>query len=831
MADIMKANKKAAVRTAVKKKAEREFREELETYLANYFHTDTEHADAATMYKGIAYVVNQQLSNMRLLYNNRRRAIQKESADTKKIYYICMEFLLGQSLKNNLYNLRETETVADILKSRNMTPEDIYECEPDAGLGNGGLGRLAACFMDALTTGGYDATGYSLCYEYGLFKQKIVDGWQVEFPDNWLPGGRVWLNAREDDIFTVTFYGDYHEYWEGGHLKYTLNNAQKVEAIPYDIFISGAGSDAVNKLRLWSAKDSEGFDMASFNSGDFTKAAQQANSAEMITKVLYPADNIAEGKELRLKQQYLMVSASCQNIVRDQYNLLGSLDDFDKKTAIHINDTHPALCIPELMRIFMDDYGLSWEDSWEKVVNTVSYTNHTVLAEALEEWGSALVRSMMPRIYSIICEIDRRFRIEMDKKFPGDTGKINYISPLGDKSMQQVKMANLAVIGSHKINGVSKLHSDILRDDLFHDFYLAMPDRFTNVTNGIAYRRWLCQANPGLASLLDATIGPEYRLRPERLSDFAKYAADSSVLQKAEQIKRENKIRLSQMISHTAGFAPDPDAVFIVQAKRMHEYKRQLMNALRIISRYQMLMNDPGLDMRPEVYIFGAKAAPTYFLAKEVIQLICKLAEEVNSDPVISKKLRIIFLENYRVSVAEALMPATEISEQISLAGKEASGTGNMKMMINGAVTIGTLDGANVEIREAVGDDNIFIFGQKAEEVSESLIRGYNARDVYERNDILRSAVDSLVKGFGGKSFQKLHDYLLTPSYSIADPYMCLLDFEDYCRIHDEIRSAYENRSRWNAMSIRNIAGASVFAADRSIRDYASDIWHTKPVL
>ncbi|WP_051600874.1 glycogen/starch/alpha-glucan phosphorylase [Eubacterium sp. AB3007] len=807
----------------------KELKVKLESYLANVMHTTFERATAEELYKGLATVVNGQLADQRMEFNRKRIHNHRRKDTSKKIYYICMEFLLGQSLKNHLYNLGETEMVEEILQERDMTLEQIYDCEPDAGLGNGGLGRLAACFMDALTADGYDATGYSLCYEYGLFKQMIADGWQMEVPDNWLPGGRVWLNAREDDSFKVKFYGDYHEYWEDGRMKYNLEHVQEVEAIPYDMFISGADSKAVNKLRLWLAKDWDGFDMASFNSGDFTKAAQRTNSAEMITKVLYPADNIEEGKELRLKQQYLMVSASCQNIVRDQYAIYGTLDNFEKNTVIHINDTHPALCVPELMRIFMDDYGYSWDDAWKKVVGTISYTNHTVLAEALEKWNEGLVQSMLPRIYSIIQEIDRRFKEEMNTRvFPGDWGKINYMAPLGE---QKVHMANLAVIGSHHINGVSALHSDILKEDLFHDFYLWVPERFTNVTNGIAYRRWLCQSNPALASLLDETIGSSYRHKYEKLRDFAEFKDDASVQAEVEKIKRENKVRLGKLIKERNGIDVDPDSLFVVQAKRMHEYKRQLLNALRIISRYQMLRNDPTIDMRPETYIFGAKAAPSYYLAKHFIQLIVKLGQEINNDPVISQKLKVVFLENYSVSVAEKLMPATEVSEQISLAGKEASGTGNMKMMINGAVTMGTLDGANVEIREAVGDENIFIFGQKAHEVEQNLREGYRARDYYEQNDLLRDAVDALEYGFAGESFSNIKSYLLDPSYSIADPYMCLKDFDDYCKVHQELQDAYEDRARWNSMSIVNIAEAARFAADRSIDDYAKWIWHTKPIV
>ncbi|MGN8635970.1 glycogen/starch/alpha-glucan phosphorylase [Eubacterium pyruvativorans] len=806
---------------------EAEFLEELTLHLENNYHTDFENASPRELYMATAEIVNSQLLKKKWAFNKVRREAEKKESGKKKIYYISMEFLMGQSLKNNLYNLDETGIVAGVMKRRGISMEELYDQEPDAGLGNGGLGRLAACYMDALASQEYDATGFSIRYEYGLFKQKIVDGWQVEMPDNWLPGGHVWLNRRDEDTFRVGFYGDYHEYWTEEGLQYNIENQQIVEAIPFDMCISGADSPAVDKLRLWWSTNRESFDMNSFNNGDFTRAQQETNKAELISKVLYPADNIEEGKELRLKQQYFMVSASCQNIIRDHLRLHGTLDNFPEKVAIHINDTHPALCVPELMRLFMDEHGMEWDKAWDLVTRTVTYTNHTVLAEALEKWNQQLVRMLMPRIYAIIREIDRRFREDMEKLFPGDTGKINYMAPLGE---DQVRMANLSVIGSHRVNGVSALHSEILKDDLFHDFYLAWPDKFTNVTNGIAYRRWLCQSNPKLASLLDETIGPDYRKDARKLEEFAKFASDSSVRKRVEEIKRENKAAFSDRLKAETGICPDPDSLFITQAKRLHEYKRQLLNALRIISRYNMLRENPNLDMRPETYLFAAKSAPNYYLAKNIIQLICRIGEEIEKDPKIRQKMRVIFLENYSVSMAERLMPASDISEQISLAGKEASGTGNMKLMINGAITIGTLDGANVEMLEAVGDDAIFIFGQKADEVQKNLAAGYRSLDIYESNPAVKAAVDRLGEGFAGTDFHKLKDYLLRPTYSIADPYMCLKDFDDYCRVHQEIQDAYEDRDRWNSMSIRNIAMAARFAADRSIRDYAREIWHTKPI-
>ena len=807
---------------------QRAFREDLVECLENKYHTSFKDASATEMYKAVATVVNQQLLQKRWEFNSKARKGQLEKENQKKIYYICMEFLMGQSLKNNLYNLGEMEMVQEILQERGMSLEELYDEEPDAGLGNGGLGRLAACYLAGLTTQGYDITGFSLRYEYGLFRQHLVDGWQAEMPDNWLPGGRVWLNPREDETFKVGFYGNYHEYWTDKGLVSEVRSQEMVEAVPYDMYVSGADTEAVGKLRLWRARDSEGFDMASFNSGDFTRAAQNNNKAELITKVLYPADNIEEGKELRLKQQYFMVSASCQNILRDHFRLHRTLDNLADKVSIHINDTHPALCIPELMRLMIDDYGYDWDKAWDIVRHTVSYTNHTVLAEALEKWKSELVHLMMPRIYVILEEINRRFRIEMNEKFPGDTGKIDYMSPFG---YGEIRMANLSVLGSHHVNGVSGLHSDILKDDLFHDFYLAYPERFTNVTNGIAYRRWLCQSNPGLSALLDETIGPEYRKDWKQLGEFIRFREDKSVIQRLDQVKRENKVRFAEYVKKESGVELDPDATFITQAKRLHEYKRQLLNALHIITRYNQLKENPNLTVQPEAYLFGAKAAPNYFVAKEVIQLLYHIGEEIRKDPVISKKLQVLFLENYRVSMAEKLMPATDISEQISLAGKEASGTGNMKMMINGAVTIGTMDGANVEMYEAVGEDNIFIFGQRAEEVADHLREGYESRRFYQANRALKAAVDRLERGFNGHSFDNIKDYLLKPTYSIADPYMCLYDFDDYCRAHEDIRQAYTDRARWGSMSITNIAKAERFAADRAVIEYADRIWNTKPVL
>lgn len=803
------------------------FREELDDILLNDFNTVFDEAGPKELYQALAELVHKQLKRKKWKYSQKRIQEERENDDRKKVYYICMEFLMGQSLKNNLYNLGESEMVKNMIEERGFTMDDIFDCEPDAGLGNGGLGRLAACYMDALTSQGYDATGFSICYEYGLFEQRIVDGWQVEMPDNWLPGGRVWLEDHPEDTFRVEFYGKYKEEWTEDGMQPRVENPEVVEAVPYDMYISGAGSKAVNTLRLWRGTNTQDFDMTSFNNGDFTRASQQASRASLLSKVLYPADNIVEGKTLRLKQQYFMVSASCQNIVRNHIRLYGTLDNFEQKISIHINDTHPALVIPELMRIFIDEHRMNWDTAWEKVTKTVSYTNHTVLAEALEKWNDNLVETVLPRIYVIIKEIDRRFREDMKQIFPGDEKKVDYMAPIRES---MVHMANLSVIGSHRVNGVSALHSEILKDKLFHDFYIAWPDKFTNVTNGIAYRRWLCQSNPRLSDLITDCIGEGWKTNGAELNRFAEFSGHRAVQEEAEKIKHLNKIRFADRVLDKTGKKIDPDSLFIVQAKRLHEYKRQLLNAMRIISRFIHLRDDHDYIDRPETYLFAAKAAPNYYMAKEIIRLICKLSEEIDKDPAISNKLKVVFLENYSVSMAEHMMPAADISEQISLAGKEASGTGNIKLMINGAVTIGTLDGANVEMREAVGDDNIFIFGQREEDVVKNLKNGYDAASMADADPEIRDVINEMRKGFAGTSFTDLADYLTKPSYSIADPYMCIMDFEDYCRAHNDIQKAYEDRARWNSMSIVNIGKAGRFSADRSVREYADNIWHTKPV-
>lgn len=801
---------------------EKQVRENLESKLSRQFGCTAKEASREQMYKAAAMTVRDILTAKRADYKNK-----VNESGSKRVYYMCMEFLLGRSLKTNLCNLGLAEEYRAALASLGFELDDLYECEPDAGLGNGGLGRLAACFMDSLSSLDYPATGFSICYEYGLFKQMIVDGMQIELPDVWLPGGEVWLTPRTDRIFKVKMGGHVKEEWKDGHLEIRYEDCDEIEAVPYDMMISGADSDAVSLLRLWKARDIQNFNMGLFTQGQYTRALEESTNAEIISKVLYPSDNHTEGKLLRLSQQYFLVSASVQSIVRDHMAVYGTLDNFADKVAIHINDTHPALCIPELMRIFIDDYFFSWDKAWDIVLRTVSYTNHTVMPEALETWNEDLFRLKLPRIYTIVKEINERFCRDAWQNFPGNWNRISGMSLVG---YGQVRMANLSVVGSHSVNGVSKLHSEILKNATFKDFYRMYPERFDNVTNGIAHRRWLCYSNPRLAELLDSCIGPEYRKDPERLADFSKFADDTQVLESVRAIKHQNKVDFANYLMKKTGKSIDTHSVFDVQIKRLHEYKRQLLNALNIIGLYLDLKENPDIDMQSQTFIFGAKAAPGYQMAKQIIKLLCYISRDIDQNPRIREKLQVVFLEDYNVSLAEALIPAAEISEQISLAGKEASGTGCMKLMMNGALTVGTLDGANVEMLAAAGKDNMFIFGLNSREVDELWTRGYHAASYYGNNERLKRIVNYLHMGFAGESFSDIAMYLLS-GHGIADPYMCLADFESYRQTHEEMIAAYADKQRWNRMSLMNIASSGHFAADRSVEEYASRIWGLKKVI
>ena len=796
-----------------------EVKENIEAKLARYFGCTSNEASRDQMYKAVAMTIKDILTQKRGDFKH-----EVNNAGAKRVYYMSMEFLLGRSLKTNLCNLGLSEEYRNALKDLGFDLEDLFECEPDAGLGNGGLGRLAACFMDSLSSLDYPATGFSICYEYGFFKQKIVDGIQVELPDIWLPGGEVWLVPRTDRIYHVKMGGRIKENWKDGHLEVQYENCEEIEAVPYDMMISGADSKAVSRLRLWKARDIKNFNMGLFTQGQYARAVEESTNAEIISKVLYPSDNHIEGKLLRLSQQYFLVSASCQSIIRDHMAVYGMLDNLPDKVAIHINDTHPALCIPELMRILIDEYFFDWDKAWNIVTKVCSYTNHTVMPEALETWNEDLFRLKLPRIYNIIQEINERFCREAWKVFPGNWNRISKMSII---SYGQVRMANLCAVACHSINGVSKLHSEILVKSIFKDFYAMYPDRFCNVTNGIAHRRWLCYSNPNLASLLDECIGTGYRHNPIELNEFAKFADDQAVLEKVRAIKHQNKIAFSNLMYKKTGKLIDTHSLFDVHIKRLHEYKRQLLNVLNIIGLYLDIKENPNKEFQPQTFLFAAKAAPGYYHAKTIIRLIYCIGKEIENDPVVNKKLAVMFLEDYNVSMAEALVPAAEISEQISMAGKEASGTGCMKLMMNGAMTIGTLDGANIEMLAAAGKDNMYIFGLTSAEVDDIWLRGYNCNEFYICNEKLQRIVAALNRGFAGESFADIANYLVSGP-GVADPYMCFADFESYRMTHANAVSDYQDKNKWNRMSLLNIAASGYFAADRSIDEYAKNIWNLR---
>ena len=782
--------------------------------LSHYFGVSASEATDEQYYKAVALIVRE------LMHEGLREFRgDAENVNSKKIYYLSMEFLMGRSLKNNLYNLNLTKVFGDALKDFGIKLDKLYECEPDAGLGNGGLGRLAACYLDGLATQGYYGMGYSILYECGIFKQKLIDGWQTELPDFWLPGGEVWLAPREKDTFTVRFGGEVVDNWDNHYHSVEYRNTNDIMAVPYDMFVSGKDGRGISVLRLWKSK-APSLDMRLFDQGQYMKAVEQQAMAEVISKVLYPADNHYEGKSLRLKQQYFLVSASIQDIVSRHLRHFGSVDNLAEKNAIHINDTHPTLSIPELMRILLDECGYGWDEAWSIVTKTTAYTNHTVMKEALECWSEDLVRSLLPRIYQIIKEIDNRYRAYIwNTTF--DAGKVEEMAII---SGGVVKMANLCVATCHSVNGVSALHSQILKDTIFNSYYNLTPDKFKNVTNGIAHRRWLCQANPELTAYITELIGDGFIYNADELEKLKKFAKDKKVLAKIEKIKTNNKKEFAAYVKEKTGVELNPTSIFDVQVKRLHEYKRQNLNALQIVARYLEIKENPDGDFVPHTYIFGAKAASGYFMAKKIISFICALADLINNDPDMRGRLKVVYLEDYNVTMAEKLMPAADISEQISLAGTEASGTGNMKLMINGALTLGTLDGANVEIHESVTEENMFLFGMTTPEVEDLKRRGYVPSNYLSGNAELRKVISFIQGGINGKQFPEIANIVN------HDPYMVLADFADYRAAQKKIDEVWKDREKWNRMSLLNTAGAGRFATDRAINDYARDIWNTKPV-
>ena len=788
--------------------------------LQRNFGRTVDEATPSHMFKACALVLRDIMSRRQMATDN-----QVWEGQQRQVHYLSLEFLMGRSLEKNAYNLGLLGTLKDALEGLGFSASDLFELEPDAGLGNGGLGRLAACYLDSMTTLDIPATGYSICYELGIFKQKIVEGQQVELPDDWKGVGSAWLLPKPDEAQAVHFGGTLREFWHDGHLHIVNENSTTVLAVPCDMVVAGYDTDHVNTLRLWDARSTRPVDMALFSRGEYLKASEDEAMAETIAKVLYPEDNHYEGKSLRLKQQYFFVSATVQSIVTKHLETYGTLKNFHEKNVIQINDTHPALVIPELMRIFMDEAGMNWDEAWDITSRSVAYTNHTVLSEALERWPQQLVETLLPRVWQIIQEIARRWQEKVENFFhdPSVTEKMAIVWG------GEVRMANLCVAGGLSVNGVSGLHSEILKKDVFKNSYAMEPWKFTNVTNGIDHRRWLSEINPGLDGLVrDLAGGDDYLLHPQALKKLDAYADDAAVLKRLDEIKWQNKVKFADYARKAQGVTLDPNAIFDVQVKRLHEYKRQLLNVLHIITLYQQLQDDPNCITRPHTFLFGAKAAPGYAVAKRIIHLINSLADDISHDPRCRGKLQVVFLENYRVSLAEHLMPASEVSQQISTAGKEASGTGNMKFMMNGALTIGTLDGANVEMHQQLGDENIFLFGLTAQEVVQRKQQGYHPMDYYQQDPVLKRVIDQLSAGFDDHvSYADLATRLLYGAGgSPADEYLLLADFQSYCQAHDRALRVYGDSKRWNQMSLTNIARSGIFAADRSIKEYAENIWH-----
>ena len=798
------------------KYTKREFEKLLKDKLMSECNVTIDAASADQIYRCLAMITRQIMSDRQKQYQSKVLGEGK-----KQVYYLCMEFLMGRSLRTSLFNLGLNEVAESVLADADVKIDTIYEQEPDAGLGNGGLGRLAACYLDGMATDGIPGTGYSILYEYGIFKQKIVDGWQQETADNWLPGGQVWIKSHPDQAQEIRFDGQAIETWEGGfhHVKY--ENYNSVIAVPNDMYVAGYGSNGVSKLRLWQAK-APSFDMSSFNAGNYNTAISQSASAELISKILYPNDNHTEGKILRLRQQYFFSAASIADILQNHLNQYGTLDNLPDKVAIQLNDTHPTVAIPEMMRILLDECSYEWDAAFDICRKVFAYTNHTVMSEALEKWNADIFRNTLPRIWQIVCEMDRRCRADLAKAFPGDQGKIDYMAIIGDN---QVRTANICAYTCHAINGVSKLHSEIIKDSVFHDYFLYKPQAFKNVTNGIAYRRWLLCSNPGLTHLLEETIGDGFKTDASELKKLEKFVGDKTVQAAAAKVKRENKANFANYLQKATGQVIDPDSIFDCQVKRMHEYKRQHLNALNIAAEYLYLKNNPNAEFTPKTYIFGAKAAPGYYMAKQMIRMICKLGKLIDEDPAVRGKLRIVYLEDYCVSLSERLMPASEVSEQISLAGTEASGTGNMKFMLNGAITLGTLDGANVEIADAAGHENEIIFGMLTPEVNALKGMGYHPNAFISGDNTAMAVLDFLEKGWNGENFSEV-----TSNLRNSDPYMVMADFKDYRRAQHDLQELYRDKQKWNHMSLKNISNAGIFSADRSIMDYARDIWGATPV-
>jgi starch phosphorylase len=749
--------------------------------------------------------------------------------DPKKIYYVSMEFLMGRSLENSLINLGMLEDFRNAMESLGYDFTKILTEEQDAGLGNGGLGRLASCFLDSMATMSIPAYGYGIRYEYGIFRQKIIDGAQVEIPDNWLRYLNPWELDRHQHLHQVMFYGTVEQRTgPDGKVYHEWVDTENVMAMAYDTPIPGYDTHTVNTLRLWSAKATREFDLKFFNEGNYIRAVEKKMTSENISKVLYPADNVQEGRELRLKQEYFLASSTIHDVLYRFKKIHSDLRLLPKKVAVQLNDTHPALCIPELMRVLIDHENLTWEEAWDITVRTFAYTNHTILPEALEKWPIWFFEHILPRHLMIIYGINDRFLAEVGNRFPGDSERIERMSIIEEHWERKIRMANLAIIGSHSVNGVAALHSEILKKELFRDFFEMYPERFNNKTNGITQRRWLKLANPGLAGLITETIGDGWVKNLDELQKLRPLAEDPAFRAKWRQVKQQAKEHLAKFILKHNCISVDANSLFDCQVKRIHEYKRQLLNALHIVTLYNRMRNNPYSDTSPRTFIFSGKAAPSYAMAKLVIRLITGIADRVNNDPVIGNRLKVVFLANYSVSLAEKIFPAADLSEQISTAGTEASGTGNMKFTLNGALTIGTLDGANIEIMEEVGKENIFIFGLNAAQVSE-LRNNYNPRLYYDTNQELKEVLDMIENGFFSPDEPELFRPIIDSLVENGDYYMLMADFAPYMKAQEDVSDLFLDHDAWTRMSILNCAGVGKFSSDRTIREYAGEIWDVSP--
>ena len=798
------------------------FKKELESNVRMLFRRNLDEATTQQIYQAVAYSVKDDITDN---WIETHKAYEKQ--DKKMVYYMSMEFLMGRALGNNMINLLCYDEVRETLEELGLDMNLIEDQEPDAALGNGGLGRLAACFLDSLATLGYPAYGCGIRYRYGMFKQKIENGYQVEVPDNWLKYGNPFEIKRDEYAVEVKFGGYVDVEMHNGRQKFVQKGYQSVRAVPYDMPIVGYGNHIVNTLRIWDAEAINNFNLDSFDKGEYEKAVEQENLARTICEVLYPNDNHMAGKELRLKQQYFFISASVQRAVAKYKQTHDDIRKFHEKVTFQLNDTHPTVAVAELMRILVDEEGLEWDEAWEVTRKTCAYTNHTIMAEALEKWPIELFSRLLPRVYQIVEEINRRFVIEIQNKYPGDQEKIRKMAILYDG---QVRMAHLAIAGSYSVNGVARLHTEILKKRELRDFYEMMPEKFNNKTNGITQRRFLLHGNPLLASWVTDKIGDDWITNLDHLKHLKVYVDDEKCQQEFMNIKYQNKVRLAKYIKEHNGIDVDPRSIFDCQVKRLHEYKRQLMNILHVMYLYNELKAHPDMDIVPRTFIFGAKAAAGYYTAKLTIKLINAVADKINNDSSINGKIKVVFIEDYRVSNAELIFAAADVSEQISTASKEASGTGNMKFMLNGALTLGTMDGANVEIVEEVGKDNAFIFGLSAEQVMEYEKNGnYNPRDVYNNNQDVRQVLTQLVNGFyspeNPELFRALYDALLE-----KDTYFTLLDFDSYKEAHNRIDAAYRDEQHWARTAMLQTASAGKFSSDRTIEEYAKEMWHLEKV-